>query len=29
MAYNPKDKNPSGVVLFGNNGSDQVFESCI
>ena len=27
MAYNPKDKNPSGVVLFGNNGSDQVFES--
>ena len=27
MAYNPKDKNPSGIVLFGNNGSDQVFES--
>ena len=27
MTYNPKDKNPSGVVLFGNNGSDQVFES--
>jgi hypothetical protein len=27
MVYNPKDKNPSGVVLFGNNGSDQVFES--
>ena len=27
MAYNPIDKIPSGVVFFGNNGSDQVLES--
>lgn len=27
MAYNPIDKNSSGVVFFGNNGSDQVLES--
>jgi len=27
MAYYPKDRNPSGVLFFGNAGSDQVLES--
>lgn len=27
MTHKPLDKNPSGVIFLGNNGSDQVFES--
>lgn len=27
MSYYPKDRNPSGVLFFGNAGSDQVLES--
>lgn len=27
MSYQPFDRNPSGIVFFGTNASDQVFES--
>ena len=27
MAYNPYDRKPSGIVFFGNNSTDQVYES--
>jgi hypothetical protein len=27
MAYQPYDRNPSGIVFFGNGGTDQVYES--
>jgi len=27
MAYQPYDRNPSGIVFFGTSASDQVFES--
>jgi hypothetical protein len=27
MAYQPYDRNPSGIVFFGSNSTDQVFES--
>lgn len=27
MAYNPYDRKPSGIVFFGNNSTDQLYES--